>query len=63
MSAPLPLPGPGRWARTTAPLLHPIRTLGGLLEDGPVSVLIILFNLLADVAYAYMDPRVRFDRR
>ncbi|MCB0070653.1 MAG: ABC transporter permease [Caldilineaceae bacterium] len=27
------------------------------------AVLIILFNLLADVAYAYMDPRVRFDRR
>jgi peptide/nickel transport system permease protein len=27
------------------------------------AVLIIFFNLIADLAYAYMDPRVRYDRK
>ena len=26
-----------------------------------VSVLVVLFNLLADVAYAWLDPRVKYD--
>jgi ABC-type dipeptide/oligopeptide/nickel transport system permease component len=24
------------------------------------SVLVVVFNLLADVAYAYLDPRIRY---
>ncbi len=26
-----------------------------------VSFLVVLFNLLADVAYAWLDPRVKYD--
>jgi oligopeptide transport system permease protein len=26
-----------------------------------VSVLVVLFNLVADVAYAWLDPRVKYD--
>src|SRR5207244_8713144 len=26
-----------------------------------VSILVVFFNLIADVGYAYLDPRVRFD--
>jgi peptide/nickel transport system permease protein len=25
------------------------------------SVIIILFNLIADVVYGYLDPRIRYD--
>jgi len=24
------------------------------------SVLVVIFNLLADIAYAYLDPRIRY---
>jgi ABC-type dipeptide/oligopeptide/nickel transport system permease component len=27
------------------------------------SAVFVLFNLLADVAYAYIDPRVRYGRK
>jgi len=26
-----------------------------------VSVLVVFFNLVADVAYAWLDPRVKYD--
>ena len=25
------------------------------------AILIVFFNLLADIAYAYLDPRIRYD--
>lgn len=45
MTAPLPLPEPGRWRRATAPLLHPIRSVRDLVDGGPVLVLVLLFLL------------------
>ena len=31
----------------------------GAVKRMSVSVLVVLFNLVADVAYAYLDPRIR----
>ena len=45
MTTPLPLPEPGRWRNAAAPLLHPLRTIRDLVDDGPVLVLVLLFGL------------------
>ncbi|HJN26862.1 MAG TPA: ABC transporter permease subunit, partial [Candidatus Latescibacteria bacterium] len=53
-------PGIGRWL-FLAVLARDFRAVqGGVLL---LAILFILINLLADVLYALLDPRIRYDRR
>jgi len=31
------------------------------MAEPQVSVIIIVFNLIADILYGYLDPRIRYD--
>ena len=66
MTSPLPMEGPGRWARTASALAHPVRTTREMLADGPLSVLLILFVLngvdeLTRTAFGVLAPDIADD--
>jgi peptide/nickel transport system permease protein len=52
------IPGLGNWAATSAIRLDVPAVLGFALFAG---VLFVLSNLIVDVLYAYIDPRIRLD--
>lgn len=66
MTSPLPMDGPGRWSRTASALAHPLRTTREMLDDGPLSVLVILFVLngvdeLTRTAFGVLAPDIADD--
>ena len=50
--------GLGQWFLTGVTTLDINITLAYLLIT---AVIVILFNLLADILYAFLDPRIRYD--